>query len=303
MKKVIVSAPAVITLSDAGVEYGKPALYASITPRIYVTINQKSKIKNKNQGNSFVDKYASFKRFVNKFDKKYKVTSEVSVEIQSLLPLENVISSSIVALVGGLRLFHNLSWSPNEINEFAHELKSLLFEDTSGAFTSVATYGGLLWYRKEFDFLKTYWLLPFKLPAHFGKFVLIQLPVDHHSHSGKKLKARENGTFSETLLKKLVTAIRGENKKDFIVTLCKIASIQRDQGIISDTAYDVVKLVEQQGGCGWAIRDRRDNENKEWILLMHENMKSVTQVAANCGLISTPVTFEVEGIRKEQVVV
>src|SRR3989338_7218031 len=160
-----VSAPGKIhLLGEHVVVYGKPALIAAIDKRLYATIKIKnSKVKIKND---LINK--TIEVFKNAF--KLEELPNLEISISSQIPVGSGLGSSAalaVALIGVLMKAVLNIWNPVKINELAYEVEKLQHGNPSGGDNTAVTFGGLLWYRREFEFLKSIWSLPmtqYKIP-------------------------------------------------------------------------------------------------------------------------------------------
>lgn len=100
------------------------------------------------------------------------ISSEFDVHVPQ------VFAASIVA---GVACFHkHLVGKPishSELQKKAFLLEKKLLKDQACALTTASIEGGLLFYRKEFEFYKTVVSVPAKLPQKFAEYLLTQSPV------------------------------------------------------------------------------------------------------------------------------
>ena len=99
-----------------------------------------------------------------------------------------------------------------KINEVAFLAEGFIHTNSSGGDTAIVTHGGLLWYRKELEYLKTFWLLSYKVPKNFSPMTLI--------HTGR--------TESTGDLVALVAKKKALHPKEFIQTLWEFQSVTKD---------------------------------------------------------------------------
>jgi mevalonate kinase len=64
-------------------------------------------------------------------------------------------------------------WNPIRINELAYEIEKKQHGNPSGGDNTAVTMGGFIWFRKELEFLKSIWQLPFKPHPSVNHFFLI----------------------------------------------------------------------------------------------------------------------------------
>jgi len=126
--KIRISTPGkVILIGEHCVVYGKPALVAAVERRMEISIEG---------------------------DKgKWGIWGKSNIPVGVGMG-----SSAALAVCQGaavLEIF-NLKLNLEEINKFAYELEKERHGNPSGVDNTICTYGGLLWYRKELEFLKTF---------------------------------------------------------------------------------------------------------------------------------------------------
>lgn len=108
----------------------------------------------------------------------------------------------------------------SKINDLAYQAEGFVHKNSSGSDPAVVTHGGLLWYRKELDYLKMFWLLSYKIPKIFLQSFLFtpkelsRQETWFHLLRKKTAKPKE---FIQTLwefqrvTKEMVSAIHDEN--------------------------------------------------------------------------------------------
>src|SRR3989338_2438064 len=142
--KISYSAPGKIILSgEHSVVYGKPALVTAVNLRLTVTINEgKPQIK---------DKKKSFNYY-------YK----------SDIPIGRGMGSSAAFCVATaaalLHFYTGREYDKQIINSLAYQGETYFHGMPSGVDVSASCFGGLIFYRKEFEFLKNISSLNFKIP-------------------------------------------------------------------------------------------------------------------------------------------
>lgn len=163
--KSIASAPAkVILFGEHFIVYGGKAVLCSIDKRItvesHLTDSDKIKIRS-DLGSITISKDAPIKNVDSKFRpivfvaqtilKKFDSKSGLEISIDSEIPSGVGLGSSsacCVAVVGSISgLF--TQYSKEEILELAIDAEKTVFENTSGADTSICTYGGIMEYTKQ----------------------------------------------------------------------------------------------------------------------------------------------------------
>lgn len=175
MKKIVFSAPGSIILSGGAlINFGRPALTMAISPRVKTIITEAEKLMVK-------DTYITeaIKIVQNHFEKNnisYKDKS-FDLQVESDIPKEEKFgysSSLLVAIIASLFfLYSDRLASQEEIALLAYQLEKKLIKKTYGIRTSVSSFGGLIYFRKEFEFLRTTSLLNIKVPKNIERHLMI----------------------------------------------------------------------------------------------------------------------------------
>lgn len=162
---VVYSAPGKIIISgEHAVVYGHPALVSAVGRRLKLTvIIGKKPIKNKiiSHISCEVKRYLDEKKipYMDKlFD--YKIDSEIPVG-------RGMGSSSALSVAGAacfLEFFTGKQFPLNTVSDMAHIIETYFHANSSGVDTAISSQGGLIYYRKEFDFLKSFSHLNFSIP-------------------------------------------------------------------------------------------------------------------------------------------
>lgn len=321
---ITVSAPGKIhLLGEHTVVYGKPALLAAINKRLYVRIKNlklslpagETGIKNKEE------------IIINTKEKKDLVLQAISVfkkyfGIDRLPPLEITITSQTpigsglgssaalaAALIGALMKTVKNLWNPNKINTLSYEVEKIAHGNPSGADNTTVTFGGLVWYRREFDFLKSIWSLPptaYKIP----QFVIIDSgrPVETTKEmvaSVARLYAKKRKTMEEIFAdqenqtkKLLLTLKTGDNKK--LVSVVKKGEDNLEKiGVVSDFAKKIIRDIEILGGAAKICGAGGKKKGSGILLCYHGDLSKIKKIAEKFRLIASLVKLGEEGIRLE----
>ena len=176
MKKSIrYSAPGKVILSgEHAVVYGKPALVCAIGKRLSITFFLSQKTEYKDDIFPILEK--SVIDFLNVKKVPFKKVG-YTYSIESTIPIGRGLGSSAAycacIAAGLLELFTGREWSKDDINICAYQMEKYFHKNSSGVDTSTSVMGGLLYYRKEFEFLKTISSLAVKIPKKFIDSLLL----------------------------------------------------------------------------------------------------------------------------------
>lgn len=169
MIKISYSAPGKVILSgEHAVVYGKPAIVCAIDKRLTLTLTSTNKTIYTDSIMPILE--MTVKDFLKQKNEKI-VERGYLYKISSTIPIGRGLGSSAaysaVIAAGLLELFTGRQWSIADINMCAYKIEKYFHKNSSGVDTSTSVMGGLLYYRKEFEFLKTISSLSIKIPKHF----------------------------------------------------------------------------------------------------------------------------------------
>lgn len=167
--KISCSAPAKVILSgEHAVVYGKPALVSAVDLRLKFgvdTLSRSYKSVESNQGILFINhkikdylKKNKINFINNNYD--YTVTSEIPVG----QGLGSSAALSVAATAAFLKFYTGKKFPKEIINNLAYQGEKYFHKNPSGVDVSSSCFGGLIFYRKEFEFLKNISSLNFKIP-------------------------------------------------------------------------------------------------------------------------------------------
>lgn len=318
MKKVIVSAPGKLHLTgEHAVVHGNPAVLVSTSNRLYVTLEESPAaesgmlLQTMCRDNEFIGEIC--KVFESRFSKK--IPSSLSVTIASDIPVGAGMGSSAalsVAFIGAMSVFMDVPWEPQSINEAAYQAEKFMHVNSSGSDPAIVTHGGILWYRKELDYLKTFWLLPFKIPKSFAPFVLIN--TGRQESTGDLVAAvgerkKKNKKIFQVLLddieavtKCMAVAIHDENEQDFRMSIQENQRLLEKIGVVSGSTKTFIRAIEKAGGVAKISGAGGVKRGSGVIIAMNDNTKILKSIADKYKFPAFQVEFGGEGIRKEQVI-
>lgn len=167
MKQIVYSAPGKVILSgEHAVVYGKPALVCAIDKRLTISVTPSKKSAPQNPGMQIVEKE------VREFLRQKKISIPelfFSYSVDSQIPIGRGLGSSAAfsaaASAALLELYTGQEWSLEEINNCAYKIERVFHKNPSGVDNTAAVFGGLIYFRKEFEFLKTISSLSLKIPS------------------------------------------------------------------------------------------------------------------------------------------
>ena len=317
MKKVTVSAPAKLHLSgEHAVVYGNPAVLVSTSKRLYVTLAQDGFSQS-----TLLSECISTDPYLGHIVKTFEthmalsVSKDIHIAVVSDIPVRAGMGSSAafaIACVGALMAFHDKEWQVQKINELAFLAEGFIHTNSSGGDTAIVTHGGLLWYRKELEYLKTFWLLSYKVPKSFPPMVLIH--TGRTESTGdlvslvKKKKETKPKEFIQTLwefqlvTKDMVASIHDENEPLFIEAVKKNEMLLEKLGVVSVSTKKLIREIETLGGVAKISGAGGIMTGSGTVLAVHKDPKVIEKLAQKYAYPFSQVVLSGVGVRLEQAV-
>ena len=261
MKLVTVSAPGKLHVSgEHAVVYGNPALIVATSLRLYSTLERNGDaptIGTLRENDPYIA--AILEVFSAAYDQP--VEDSLHLAVQSAIPVGAGMGSSAalaVSLIGALTTWYQKPWSIQKINELANKAEKQKHGNSSGSDPAIAANGGILWYRKELEFLKTMWLLSMRVPKSFPSLQLINTGrvestgdlvgmVAQKKQQNESLFAKLL-TDIETETKAITQAIHDENEAAFREGIKQNEVLLEKMGVVSTKTKVLIRRIEKIGG-------------------------------------------------------
>ena len=244
------------------------------------------------------------------FEQKYKlVIGHLSLDIYSDVPIGKGMGSSAAlaaALIGALSQFYKKPWNISLINELAYKAEKFIHVNASGGDTSISCMGGLLWFRREFEFLKTFWSLPFKFPVKWQDFVLIDTGRSESTGDLVKLVSKNAKNYGnifndiEKVTKQMVLSIKLNNEKLFMQTISQNQMLLEKIGVVSKNVKKLIRQIEQKGGVAKISGAGGIKTGSGIIIGYHQKPDIIKQIAKEFGYNTFQVKLGGEGVKIER---
>lgn len=258
--RISYSAPAKVILSgEHSVVYGKPALVSAIDLVLTCTaIETSSKIS---------DDLTQFisKTVLSHLKKKAILHKHKNIKLmfKSTIPSGRGLGSSAALSTAStaacLHIFTEQKPNKETINNIAYQIEKKFHANPSGVDTSTSCYGGLIFYRKEFEFLKTISSLNFKLPEKFEKNIFL-IDSGKPKESTKEMVqflgaefnknpkfVEEKLTEIEKITKKMTLSIIQENMNLFAECIQQNQQQLEDLQLVSQNTKDLIMKLRPFG--------------------------------------------------------
>lgn len=309
--KITVSVPGKIHLmGEHSVVYGKPALLSAINLRMYATIEEAPKLVIKTSESDTLIHHS-----IEVFQKAYHMEElrPFALTMISSIPAGFHLGSSAataVATLGALHLFFNKGWNVTKINELAYEVEKKQHGNPSGGDNTAVTFGGFLWYRREFEFLKSMWQLPFKIATTLKPFILVssgkpsETTGEMVSLVSSKLKVQRSKfekifTDQEQVTKNVTLALKEGDEKALIENIRLGERNLEAMGVVGKKSTSMIRIIEANGGAAKILGGGGVKEGSGMLLVYHPEPKVLSELVSKKKWEMTRITLGEEGLQKE----
>jgi len=309
--KVVISVPGkIIITGEHAVVYGKPALAAAVDKRLTVTLTTYPELRE--AGSRYAMTKGKLVKKAVEIMQNYlgaKFPTNFNLEIISDIPRGACMGSSaalgvgivtafLVATSGNSKLDHRL------INELAYKVDKFQHGNPSGVDTSTVTFGGFVWYRKEFEFLKSLFKFQFKVANSLQHFYLINTgkPKESTKEMVEKFKPNSVDDF-EIVTKQITQAIHDEDEPSLMKGIKENGRLLEKAGMVSNSTASIIRSIEKSGGVA-KISGGGGFKDKSGVLpVYHKNLNKLKQSIKKYGLEIMKANLGTEGVRIEKIVV
>lgn len=314
---VTVSVPGKINImGEHAIVHGKPSLLTAINLRTYVTVESpKANVKGQHieVKTSEPDEYV--KKIVDVVRKELKLDNfpKIRITITSQIPAGYHLGSSAataVGVTGALMYFLRNVWNPVRINEIAYEAEKLQHGTPSGGDNTAVTFGGLLWYRKELEFLRSMWQLPFAPHKDLNHFFLIDTgrPVETTGEMVAMVRSKVEHQKSEMerifnkneeQTRRVTVALKEGNEEELLDAVRIGERTLEYMGVVSTKAASLIRSIEHAGGAAKILGGGGRKDGVGYVLCYHHELKHIETVCRPYGFSLRSIRLGEEGIRLE----
>ena len=283
------SAPGkVILFGEHFVVYGVKAILCAINKRVTVTAEKikEEKISIKSDiGNLELELNKPISEINSPLKPFYYLANKIirnqstgiEIKIESDIPLGAGLGSSSACCVAGAAAISKLfsEKTKKEILELAIEAEKTIFENTSGADCTVCTYGGIIEYEKEKDFIKI------KSEPNFH-LIIANSNIKHSTESivskVKQFKNEDTERFSKLcndeskLIEDVLQLLKESNIQKLGQKVVQNQRYLETIGISNEKLKDMIKIGQESsfgtkitgagdGGCVFSLTDESNLEN------------------------------------------
>lgn len=314
---ITVSVPSKVhLLGEHAVVYGKPALLTGIDKRISVTITA-SKTKRIQGTQLYTKEIEELLKILEREIReqtKSKMIGYYSIKINSQVPVGVGLGSSAALSAGitaSLLSFLKIPWNKKTVFDIAYEGEKFFHGNPSGGDLAIVLEGGLLWYRKEFEFLKAFTSLSFKPHKNIRQFILINSgkPEESTREMVEKVAQfkiafpqRTQALFNsqEELTKQMVIALK-EGNEDSLIECIKLGERNLEKlDVVGRKAQSLIRTIEKLGGVAKITGGGGVKDGSGMLLVYHKDVERLLNYAKQKNLEVIKIQIGTEGLRRDE---
>jgi|SRR3989344_2627919 len=312
MKIIKVSAPGKIILSgEHAVVYGKPALISSINLRLNFSIWEGTGRINEEIVSFISNKVKEFLRKENIIFRDRKFNYGISSDIPIGKGLGSSAALSVASAAAFLEFYTGKKFSKEDINLLAYEIEQYFHGNPSGADNSASSFGGLIFYRKETEFLKNISVLPFTLAGTIkNSFCFIDSgePKESTKEMVSYVRNKYDRNYQriekilsdmERVTKQLTVSIKINNKKMLKESIRENEDLLERLGVVSSFSKSIIREIEKKGGTAKICGGGGMRKGTGIILAFHEDKTAVDKSVKTFNLKTHDIKLDTQGFRRE----
>ncbi|MCA9371593.1 mevalonate kinase [Candidatus Woesebacteria bacterium] len=317
MRSITYSAPGKIFISgEHAVVYGKPALVTAVNKRLAFTLYVQD--HNSLPANKSHEGVAHIKSVVQDYLKKHNLrlsNTPFIYHITSDIPVRSGMGSSaalcVSAVAAFLHWYTGKAYNKEIINSLAHTAEHYFHGKSSGVDVSAATYGGLIYYRKEFEFLKNISSLHMKIPQVIQQ-TLILINSGKPKESTKQMVTQVGKLFNtqpkkterilqllEKCTKRLTLAISQERLSFFRESLLKNHQALVKLGVVSKETQQLLQTLKPFG-AGKIAGAGGNQHGSGYVLFSSDRISELQKKLDSMDINYLSFEPSTEGVRKEE---
>ncbi len=315
MKTITYATPAKIHLmGEHSVVFGKPALLAAIDKHITVSLSSDSK----NPGLSFASKHNILKDFQKIIEESVKTHCKIrtippyAAIITSDIPIGAGLGSSAAlstAFTAALLSHLHIKFNNALLFKIAYEGERFFHGNPSGGDLAVVIEGGLLYFRKEFEFLKSFSNLDFEIKDSLNNFFIINSgkPNESTLDMVKKVGKLKNSNTQkidaifenqEIQTKNLVIALK-ESNENLLKDSIKDGEANLEKlDIVGKNAQKIIRGIEKIGGVAKISGGGGVKKGSGIVLCYHNDLHIFKNFCTENNLSFEKIKIVNTGIKK-----
>lgn len=319
MKQVRVSVPGkILLMGEHAVVYGYPGIFSAMDKRLSVSVtlddeNEQDHTKRDQINIKTTEPDLCVRQAIRVVQDHIRMASlpSLSITIDSEIPSGYHLGTSAAVAVGtvaALLFALRHIWNPELVNRLAYEVEKEQHGTPSGIDNTAVTFGGFGWYRKELEFLKSVWQLPFKIPRELQHFYLLDTgkPVESTKDMVGMVRTRMEKEsvyihtqfrINEEQTRRVALSLKQNNESELLDAIRLGEATMEKIGVVSEYAQSIIREVEKQGGAAKILGGGGKSLGVGYLLCYfpHESMRDALKSYA-----LFPVCMGEEGVRLEK---
>ena len=197
------------------------------------------------------------------------------------------------------------------INELAYEIEKKQHGNPSGGDNTTETVGGFVWFRKELEFLKSIWQLPFKPHESLNHFFLINtgrpkettgemVALVKESMQRNPEEMKKHLDLNEQQVKRVTVALKEGNERELLDAMRVGERTLEGMGVVSDKVIPLIRKIEDIGGAAKILGGGGKAEGVGFLLCYYNNPDQVEEICKSYGFTIQEVRLGEEGVRLEK---
>lgn len=239
-----------------------------------------------------------------------KELKDVEIELSSQIPIGGKFGSSAsvaAAVCGSVFSYLGVGLDLEKINRVVYEVEKKIHGFPSGADNTVVVYGGLLWFRKETEFLKLFQKIT--VPV-MPKFTIVNSGIPEESTGEMVSLVRKLFTKRPKYTEKIFHEM--ENlKKHFLNHLYTnsqsglMALMKKDErnleklGVVSEQTKLIIRDLEALGASVGVSGAAGRKAGSGALVVLSPNEEKIKEYCRRRNLAFYDVSFQAEGLRRE----
>ena len=314
---ITISVPSKVhLLGEHAVVYGKPAFLGAINKRISVTIGS-SKTKQILGDQTYIKEIKQLlaileREIQNKTE--FKADKPYLIKINSQIPVRFGLGSSAAlsaSFTAALLSFFKIPWSNKTVFDIAYEGEKFFHGNPSGGDLAAVIEGGFLWFRKEFEFLKTFATLPFSPHKNIKQFILINSGKPEEStkemiekvaklktSTPQKIQALFNS--QEEWTKQMVIAFKDGNEENLMECIKLGEQNLEKLGVVGARAKVLIRSIERIGGVAKISGAGGVKSGSGMLLVYHKDTGKLLNYIKQKKLEFLKIRIGVEGLKRDE---
>lgn len=315
-RSVTVSAPGKIhLLGEHSVVYGKPALLTAINKRLTVTLSPSKT----NTGFTLEGQEKTIAAFQNVIEEtikdmyKLKTIPPYTAFVSSNIPLGYGLGSSAAlsaAATAALLTFLDIPWDEKSVFNISYLGEKHFHGNPSGGDLATVIEGGLLYFRKEFEFLKSFSPLPFATTIENFLIIDSGKPTESTKEMVAKVGDLEKNfpkqiaeifNKQEVLTKQLVLAFKESDEQNVMTILKQGEENLEKLGVVSKKSQGIIRSIEKLGGASKISGAGGYQNGSGMLLAYHSDPEVIYKFAKINNLNVEKIQIEKTGLRQENI--